>query len=136
MSNKPHPLTNSEFVIYPTGTVLAEGANSSSVYENASGRGVRLFLKVTAVSGTSPTLDVKIQGKDPASGDYFDISGASFAQQTGTGSVLSLIVYPGVAETANESVSDFVARTWKVVSTVGGSNTPTVTCSLGVAYLL
>jgi hypothetical protein len=38
------------------------------------------FLNVTAVSGTSPTLDVSIQSKDPVSGVYFTI--ANFTQVT------------------------------------------------------
>lgn len=43
---------------------------------------VLVFLDVTAVSGTDPTLDVKVQTKDP-NGKWYDL--ASFAQKTATG---------------------------------------------------
>lgn len=39
-------------------------------------------LVVGTVSGTSPTLDVKLQESDTSGGTYSDISGATFAQVT------------------------------------------------------
>ncbi len=42
------------------------------------------FLNVTAASGTSPTLDVKIQVKDP-DGEIYDLANGAFAQKTGAG---------------------------------------------------
>jgi hypothetical protein len=39
-------------------------------------------LHVGAVTGTTPTLDVKIQESDTSGGTYSDITGATFAQQT------------------------------------------------------
>lgn len=44
-------------------------------------REASFFLNVTSVSGTSPTLDVVIQTKDPASGEWFDI--VTFNRATG-----------------------------------------------------
>jgi len=101
--------------------------------ENRTGKGVRLFLDITAASGTTPTLDVKIQGKDAISGSYYDIAGAAFAQQTTTGTA-DLTIYPGVAETANVSVSDIIPRDWRAVATIGGT-TPSFTFSLGAAVV-
>jgi hypothetical protein len=109
------------------------GANNSSDTVSK-GKGVVLYLDVTAVSGSSPTLDVKVAGKDPASGDYFDIAGAVFAQKTGV-SAASLTIYPGIAETANVSVSFVMPMTYRVIGTVGGSSTPTVTFSLGAVSI-
>jgi hypothetical protein len=91
-------------------------------------RGIRLWLDITAVSGTTPTLDVKLQGKDRISGVYVDIPSAAFAQKTANGSD-DLLVYPGVAETANRSVSDVLPKTFRVVATIGGT-TPSFTFSL------
>lgn len=39
-------------------------------------------LHVGAVTGTTPTLDVKIQESDTSGGTYTDVSGATFAQVT------------------------------------------------------
>ena len=41
-----------------------------------------VFLNVTSVSGSSPTLDVKVQTQDP-SGEWYEL--ASFTQRTATG---------------------------------------------------
>lgn len=96
-------------------------------------RGVHLVLDITVVSGTTPTLDVKLQRKDETSGKYVDIPGAAFAQKTGTGTD-DLVVYPGVAETANRSVSDILSEAWRVVATIGGT-TPSFTFSLAGSYV-
>jgi len=114
--------------------VLSSGANNSSKFLAIGAKGVRLYLDVTAVSGTSPTLDVKVQVYDQLSDTYQDMAGAAFAQATAASSQ-HLIVYPGVAETANVSVSDVISHAYRIVGTVGGSATPTVTCSVHAEYL-
>lgn len=104
-------------------------ANSADQISNGA-RGVHLVLDITAhVSGT---LDVKLQRKDPASGKYVDIPGASFPQQSGTGTV-ELTVYPGIAETANVSVSDVLSEVWRAVATLATS--PDMTFSLAGSYI-
>jgi hypothetical protein len=102
--------------------------------ENRTGRGVKLWLNITAVSGTTPTLDIKLQWKDSLSGLYFDIPGASFPQKSATGTD-DLTVYPGVAEAANEAVSDVIPRNWRAVATIGGTS-PSFTFSLGGSYIV
>lgn len=114
-------------------SALASGANNSPD-QQALGRGARLMLDITAVSGVAPTLDVKLQSKDPASGKYLDIPGAVFTQKNGV-STDDLTIYPGIAETANETVSDTLSRVWRAVGTVRGSSTPTVTCTLSASYI-
>ena len=57
-------------------------------------RGVVVTLDITAFGGTSPTLDVKLQGKSAATGVWADIPSAAFAQQTGT-ATLALTVPVG-----------------------------------------
>lgn len=93
--------------------------------------GATFFLNISAVSGTAPTLDVKIQGQDSASGTWVDIPSANFAQKTAAGSD-TLVVYPGVAETANRSVSDILPNTWRAVATIAGT-TPSFTFSLSAS---
>lgn len=97
-------------------------------FTNKGHRGINLFLDITAKSGTSPTLDIKLQAKDPTSGNYFDVPGAAFAQKTTTGQAM-LTIYPGIGETANVSVSDVLAAIYRFVATIGGT-TPSFTFSL------
>ena len=97
-------------------------------------RGIIIYMEVTAVSGSSPTLDCKLQGYDALGDVWHDITGAVFAQKTGTGSDY-LTVYPGIGETANEAVSDVVPALIRVHSTIGGSGTPTVTFTLGGVFI-
>ena len=71
-------------------TLFASAARTSTTngtdQTNRYARGVRLLLDITVASGTSPTLVVKVQSKDPVSGNYFDLPGAAFAQKTTTAS--------------------------------------------------
>lgn len=107
--------------------------NSSAVDSPRGFRGVVLHLDVTAASGTTPTLDVKIQGQDTLSGNWFDLPGASFTQKTTTGSD-ELYIYPGTAETANEKVSYSLPNNFRAVATIGGT-TPSFTFSLGASFV-
>ena len=98
--------------------------------------GLALFVEATDDAGTSPTLDIKVQHKPPLSSTYVDLPGASFAQITTTDVRKRLVVYPGVAETNNESVSDVIsAHDIRVVATLGGSDTPTYALKLSLAWL-
>lgn len=124
--------------VYPDLTIFPSAARTTSVnsadqvMEGWQGKGVRLYVDVTAVAGT-PTLDIKVQGLDQASGDYYDIPGAAFPQITAVVTDI-LTVYPGIAETANETVSDVLPKTWRVVATIGGT-TPSFTFSLGACII-
>ena len=55
-------------------------------------------------------------------------AGAAFAAQTATGTKM-LTIYPGIAETANVSVSDVLPKTWRVVATQSGSTSMTYSIS-------
>src|SRR4051812_41676996 len=93
------------------GALGAGTTNSSKV--NAGGYGTaKAFLNITAVSGTSPTLDVKFQ--DSADGtNWVDVASGAFPQKTATG-ISSLVL---------NNVGPYL----RAVQTVGGSATPTVT---------
>lgn len=101
---------------------------------NFNGKGVLVTLDVTAVSGTTPTLDVKLQHKDSVSGKYVDIPGASFTQKTGI-STDTLLIYPSITVTANRQVNSTLGKLFRIVSTVGGTATPIFTFSVGVDLL-
>ena len=65
----------------PSATVTASG-NSTDI-SVALYNQITCFLDVTAVSGTSPTLDIYVKSKDPISGKYVTIG--QYAQVTATG---------------------------------------------------
>ena len=114
-------------------TLFASSARTATVNGSAvdtkGAKGIHLTLDITAVTGTSPTAAVKIQRRDPVSGNYVDLPGGAFASQTGTGTS-GLTIYPGIAETADVSVSDVLSEEIRAVFTIGGTDTPTFTFSL------
>lgn len=75
-----------------TSAARVASANSTSQFSKAY-KGVMLTLDVTAASGTTPTLDVKLQQLDTLSGQWVDLSGAVFQRITTTGQ-RTLTVYP------------------------------------------
>lgn len=91
---------------------------------NPGWRGVQIYIKTTAF--TSGTYTPHIQGKDPVSGDYYDILvGAAIS---GTGNV-TLTVYPGITATSNVSASTVLPQTWRLQMV--GASTPSMTFSAG-----
>ena len=115
-------------LLRPTATYNSEG------FARGLNRGVRLYLDITTETGTA-TLDVKLQGRDVASGDWVDVPGAAFAQKSAvTTDPVSLTVYPGIAETAGETVSDVLPAWWRVVAVVAGGGAA-MTFSVGADLL-
>lgn len=101
---------------------------------NIEGKGLALFLDITAFAGTTPTLNVKVQLKDPASGKYYDLDDASFAQQIGVGTNV-LIIYPGIATLANKRVSSLITGQWRLVAAIGGTAGQSFTFSVGASVI-
>jgi len=98
----------------------ATGATNSSEFNAPWAKGIKLFIDVSADTG-SGTIVVKLQDKDPLSGNWVDIAGATTATLTGTGTV-TVTMYPGIAETANVSVSDILGDDFRIVWTMGGTS--------------
>src|SRR3974377_96172 len=78
------------------------------------GRGVKLFLDISAVAGAGPAPGREGQETGPGAGPYVDIPGAAFAQKNSTGTD-SLTIYPGVGAVANRLVSAVPGRTFRLV---------------------
>ena len=123
---------NRTVTIYSSAALGATAATTPVASLGA--RGIIIYMEVTAVSGTSPTLDAKVQAYDALGDVWHDITGAVFAQKTGTGNDY-LTIYPGIGETANEAVSDVIPALIRVYNTIGGSSTPTVTFTLGGVFV-
>jgi hypothetical protein len=86
-----------------------------------------------AVTGTTPTCTIKLQGSLDAGTTWYDIPGATTAALVATG-VWSITVYPGAPTVAGTTVSiagsascgQPLPRTWRAVWTIGGT-TPSFT---------
>lgn len=114
--------------------VLQSAARTASVnsddFENMNGRGVKVVIDATAAAAT-PSVVFTIQGKDLASGKYYDI--LSSAAITGTGTTV-LTVYPGTTASANVVANDVLPRTWRVKAVAGDADS--LTYSVGASTIL
>lgn len=111
----------------PTGD--GAGVYVSPPFSNDWAKGLDLFVDTT--SSGSGTLTVKLQKRDPASGNWYDLPGATTVAINDPADVL-LTVYPGITVAANVSVSNHLGHVWRVHATVA---TASVTFSIGAVYL-
>ena len=121
---------------YDTGALLtfaAQGAgtNNSARMSGRRGRGIKLVIDVTAITGTGPTLTVTLQGYDNASGKAYTVLASAALNAVAT---TVLTVYPGAAVTANVSANDHLPATWDVKAVIAGT-TPAVTATIGAQIL-
>lgn len=104
----------------PLETITGSG-NGTGIFVGKN-RLIKVELRVPGpVSGTSPTLDIKLQEATTAAGSYTDIPGGAFPQQTaamlsGGGAVPGT----GPARIAVLTSKDYV----RAVKTIGGSASP------------
>lgn len=95
--------------------------NSAAALTNASGRNAHFFVNVTAASGTTPTLVVRVQLQDPVGLGWVDLPGAATASITATGLTLLTVTN--------------LPRTYRLAWTIGGT-TPSFTFSVGIAPVI
>lgn len=91
--------------------------NSAAGVTNASGRNAHFIVNVSAASGTTPTLVVRVQVQDPVSSTWVDLPGAATGTITGTGATLL-------------SVTN-LPRTYRLAWVINGT-TPSFTFSVGI----
>lgn len=113
------------------GTALVSAARTATVSSadiaNLSGCGITVVLDVTA-KGTAPSITLKIQQKDPASGKYIDLLTSAAVTTVSTNTYR---VYPGLTAAANVTVNGVVGKTFRITMT--HSNTDSITYSVGYA---
>lgn len=121
---------NDQITVFSLATRTTSGGSGNATYGhyNYTHRGIKLHIDVDAVVGTG-TVDCKVQGRDPVSGNWIDIAGASTGAD-GVGTT-ELTIYPGIGETGNVSVSDVLPKNWRVYATVATS----ATFSVGASYI-
>lgn len=94
---------------------------------NRSGdRGILVYIDITAISGTSPTLTVNLEGKDEFSGKYYTFLQSAALTAVG---VTVLRVYPGLTAAANLTANDVLPGMYRVRTTIGGTS-PSVTATI------
>ena len=104
----------------------AVATHTSAAFTTEGYSGIRVFTDVTDANGGSVTPVV--QTLDQVSGNWVNIPGGAFAAIS-TNTTKLLTIRPGVAETANESVSDSPGSTIRISVPVG---TAAVTFSMGM----
>ena len=112
-------------------TAASAGA-TSGIFDTHMGLGILVFINITAISGTSPTLTVTLQGSidDSATATYTILASAAL---TSTGLTV-LRVYPGLTAAANLTANDVVPARCRIVTAIGGTG-PSVTATVS-AYSL
>lgn len=125
----------------PSTGLLASAARTATAttadQSLTNGRGVILYLNVTANPGGAETLSLKIQAKDQQSGAYTDIADAGVVITAANGARI-LIAYPGVvqADHAGAGVtvwakSVHVPFVWRAVVTHSAAGSWTYSMSQG-----
>jgi len=98
--------------------------------------GVFLWVNVTAVSGTTPTLTVRLQWSPDGGTTWVDLDTTNAQTASITGVTTAVLrVYPGLATTANASLNSVLPRTWRLAWTIGGT-TPSFTFAVQANYVL
>jgi len=77
-------MKNIEQTYLASATYTTNGDTSANPLDTSYGSVVVFFLDVTAVSGTSPTLDLYIDIRDPASGKWVNQDKFTTVTSTGT----------------------------------------------------
>lgn len=97
-------------------------SENSPDIDNWEGSGVVLTIAASDKAAT-PSVVFTIQGKEPATGQYYDI--LSSAAVTTSGLPVTLRVYPGAPDTANVSVNDALPEIWRVKAVAADSDSLT-----------
>ena len=99
---------------------------------NVNGRGLQVVVSITAGTGTAPTLQVIIEGKDIASGVYYPIFTSTAIAAAASTTLLS--IYPGLTGSATVG-NQVLPRTWRVRTVIAGT-TPVVTATVGASVIV
>jgi hypothetical protein len=96
---------------------------------NLCNKGIHVLLRISAIA--TATCVLKVEGKDPASGEYYTLLESAALNSTG---VKELLIFPGATATANVSANVFLPPIFKITNTVtlGGG---TIAYTLGAAFL-
>jgi hypothetical protein len=124
--------SNLNAVTGDTGAKTVTGNGATQINYNAIG--AYILINMGAVTGTTPTLDAKVQVSMDSGTTWLDLPGAVFPQFTATGTKM-LAIYPGITVAANAAVSAPMPRTWRIMWTIGGTTPSFTITNIQVAYV-
>jgi hypothetical protein len=108
-------------MVMPIQTQAAGTYSTGPLVEAGNANWVVVYVNVSAATGTTHTLDVKLQSSNDGS-VWTDLPGGAITQITGTANTAIAAAPPN---------DDYV----QAVATVGGTGSPTVTFSLGALII-
>lgn len=108
----------------------ASAGATGTVMDGSMGRGVIVFVNVSAISGTSPTLTVTINGVD-SNGTAYAILASPTITTTG---LTVLKIYPALTASANAVANDILPVNWRIDTAIGGT-TPSVSAKISANLL-
>lgn len=97
---------------------------------NFGARGIRVVLDITVDTGGLGSVTVAINGKDPASGKYYNLLTSASKSAVAT---TVLVVYPTITASANLIAQDVLPQTFQITVTHGDANP--LTYSVGYSLL-
>jgi len=115
-------------------TFLASAARTATTnsadFTNFNAKGLHAIIDVSAVTATGSITPI-IQGKDPVSGNYYDILQGLPITTVGTNVIK---VFPGISAIVNASANDLLPRTYRL--RVTHLNAVSMTYSVGGALVI
>lgn len=114
--------------VRPPVTRTTAATFNTNDFNNRDAIGAVVVIDITA--GSSVSLTVTIEGKDPTSGKYYTILASSAL--TGTGTTV-LRVHPDLTAAANTVAKDMLPAVWRVKEVTG--NTNSITYSIGASMV-
>jgi hypothetical protein len=104
---------------------LASAGTVTPDIGNQNCRGLVVFINLTG--GSTPSLTVTVQGKDPVSGQYYTILASAAITSNG---LTALRIYPGIPAAANSTANDVLPSQWRISAAITGTVTATVSSVL------
>lgn len=121
-------------IVNAQATINLVGASANQngpIQDGSNGRGLLVFVNVSAISGTGASLTVTIKGLDPVSGASYTILASTAITATG---LTVLRVYPHLTAVANLTAADVIPPNFQVTATIAGT-TPAVTATIATQLL-
>ena len=126
------PYESLNIVVTPSATRTTSFNSELFRYSDYSVDSCIIYVDVTAVSGTTPTLTAQLQSLDPASGKWVNLSGVVTATINSI-STVTLQVGQWIPTVANSTINSILPNTLRIAYTIGGT-TPSFTFSTGVTF--
>lgn len=113
-------------------TLLASAARTADTntadQTNVNHVGVFVVVNVTAVAA-SPSVVVRVQGKEPVSGNYYNLlDGTPITDVSGVGMYVFKVT-PGIGQVAGGAAADRLPKTWRVLMDHGDADSITYSVS-------